>query len=36
MTEKRGNRGRGKNIGKYTVSNFPSTGGREYKGGGYK
>jgi len=35
MTEKGGNRGRGRNIVKYIpYSNFPSTGGRELKGGG--
>jgi len=37
MTEKGGNRGRGRYIGKYLpYSNFPSTGGRELKGGGYR
>ena len=36
MTEKGGDRMRGSNIGKYIpYNNFPSTGGRELKGGGY-
>jgi len=35
MTEKGGNRGRGRNIGKYIpYFYFPSTSGRELKGGG--
>jgi len=35
MTEKGGDKGRGRYIGKYLpYSNFPSTGGRELKGGG--
>ena len=31
-----GHQGRGRDVVKYTLSNFPSTGGRELKRGGYK